>query len=284
MYGLRLENVSGNYNQNARNLTDCFYVEDAEDSSNCFTMVRAIKNCMDYSHFGAGAERLYECQSCGDDVFSLIFCRDCWYGNSNLIYCASCYSCSDCFGCAGLRKKQYCILNRQFSKNEYEQLVPRIIEQMAKFGEWGEFFPIEASPFPYNLSFAQRYFPFTQAECLKNGLQWYDKESVPSPSVIKAADLPDRLPAEDTPLVISSSLSGRNFSVSSQELKRLFFFGAPLPRETYDERMEARFARLGGIKLFERRCDKTGVTIFSTHPSDSDYPVWEKEAYEREFV
>jgi hypothetical protein len=32
--------------------------------------------------------------------------------------------------------KQYCILNKQYTKEEYEELVPKIIEHMKKTGEW----------------------------------------------------------------------------------------------------------------------------------------------------
>jgi len=31
---------------------------------------------------------------------------------------------------------KYCILNKQYSKEEYEELVPKIIEHMQKTGEW----------------------------------------------------------------------------------------------------------------------------------------------------
>jgi len=35
---------------------------------------------------------------------------------------------------------------------------------MISSGEWGEFFPIEMSPFGYNETIAQEYFPITQDE------------------------------------------------------------------------------------------------------------------------
>ncbi|MDR2416416.1 MAG: hypothetical protein LBD75_07670 [Candidatus Peribacteria bacterium] len=37
---------------------------------------------------------------------------------------------SHCFGCIGLRNKEYCIFNKQYTKAEYEKLVAEIIEQM----------------------------------------------------------------------------------------------------------------------------------------------------------
>ncbi|MDP2669631.1 MAG: hypothetical protein Q8O99_01100 [bacterium] len=34
------------------------------------------------------------------------------------------------FGCSNLRNKQYCIFNKQYTQEEYEQLVPKIITHM----------------------------------------------------------------------------------------------------------------------------------------------------------
>ena len=63
-----------------------------------------------------------------------------------------------------MRNNSYCILNKQYTKEEYEALVSKIIEQMNtmpyvdKNGvtyKYGEFFPIELSPFGYNETVAQ---------------------------------------------------------------------------------------------------------------------------------
>jgi hypothetical protein len=82
------------------------------------------------------------------------------------MYCIDCQYSKDCFGCVGLQRKQYCILNKQYTKEEYETLVPKIIEHMKSTREWSEFFPIEISPFTYNETVAQEYFPLTKAEVL----------------------------------------------------------------------------------------------------------------------
>jgi hypothetical protein len=74
---------------------------------------------------------------------------------------------SYCFGCIGLHNnEQYCILNRQYTKEEYETLVPQIIEHMIQTGEWGEFFPASLSPFGYNETVAQEYFPLSREAVL----------------------------------------------------------------------------------------------------------------------
>jgi hypothetical protein len=52
------------------------------------------------------------------------------------MYCDQCFDSSNLFGCIGLRNKQYCILNTQYTKEAYETLVPQIIEHMQRNGEW----------------------------------------------------------------------------------------------------------------------------------------------------
>jgi hypothetical protein len=47
-----------------------------------------------------------------------------------MIYCDSCDACKNCFGCTGLKHKEYCILNKQYTPEEYEQKVSKIIDKM----------------------------------------------------------------------------------------------------------------------------------------------------------
>jgi hypothetical protein len=92
---------------------------------------------------------------------------------------------SNMFGCASMRDKEYCILNKQYTKNEYEKLVPQIIEKMrgetsalgakadpatgdSRAGaERGEFFPSTISLFGYNETLAHEYFPLTKKDALR---------------------------------------------------------------------------------------------------------------------
>ena len=86
-----------------------------------------------------------------------------------------CHHCQDCFGCVGLKNKSYCIFNKQYSKQEYNELVPKIIEHMKKplpnpllggegTSERGEFFPAKYSPYAYNETNAYDYFPLSRKE------------------------------------------------------------------------------------------------------------------------
>lgn len=68
------------------------------------------------------------------------------------------------FGCIGLKKAKNSVLNTSYSVQEYETLCGKVIDHMRSTGEWGEFFPHELSPFGYNETIAQEYFPMTESE------------------------------------------------------------------------------------------------------------------------
>ena len=51
---------------------------------------------------------------------------------------------------------------------------------MRASGEWGEFFPIEISPFGYNETVAQEYFPLSKDDCGEQGWAWREDEETSS--------------------------------------------------------------------------------------------------------
>ena len=68
--------------------------------------------------FGKQGELLYECVSAYGVNFN--YCYVCW-GGANLDFCELCFNCQDCLGCIGLNKKRFCILNKQYSEEEYRK-------------------------------------------------------------------------------------------------------------------------------------------------------------------
>ncbi|USN58889.1 MAG: hypothetical protein H6767_02090 [Candidatus Peribacteria bacterium] len=61
--------------------------------------------------------------------YNVAFCILC-YENRDVLYSTDCHNSSNLFGCVGLRNKQYCILNTQYTQKEYELLIPKIIARM----------------------------------------------------------------------------------------------------------------------------------------------------------
>lgn len=151
----RVENSTGDYLLNTKNTSNSFLAENTWDCENLYVGLE-LKNCFDCTSF-AWAELCYE-------VGSSIELYDCQFCSStiNVKYGQYCYQCQNSehlFGCSGVKGKKFCILNKQYSENEYFERKASIIEQMKAFGEYGEFFPMELSPFRYTDSVANDYFP-----------------------------------------------------------------------------------------------------------------------------
>lgn len=291
------EDVSGNYIYESKNCTDCFAVRGCRDCRYC-NLVRTARDCMDYFVWGSNAERIYESQCCGENVFNLRFCCDCWAGAHDLTYCFQCVlSTNNCFGCVGLKREQYCILNKQYSKEEYEALVPKIIEHMKKGGpdvrrggelvksgaEWGEFFPAAISPYAYNESAAQEFFPLTKEEIRSRGLAWReDVQHTTGKETIGWEKIPthsEKVPDSITGEILACTLTGRNYRITAQELKFYKEMKLPMPRLHPDERHLKRMLSRNPNQLWEKKCMKCGVEIKTTYASERPETVYCEKCY-----
>src|SRR3989338_446586 len=146
-------NVVGDFIENSKNINHSYGLVEAEDSKNVYFAMNAVRDSQDLMFCGM-TEECYEFMYGGRGANKVVFGISCGGGCKNLFYCDNCRGCSDCFGCVGLDKKQYCILNKQYTKEEYEKMMPEIIEHMkempykdknGKVYPFGEFFPTEIS-------------------------------------------------------------------------------------------------------------------------------------------
>ncbi len=268
--------TTGDNVKNSKNAKFCFDASGVEDGK-FFTWVYATMK--DSYDIGAGSgidnERLYECwdtNQCSDAKFSGVV-----YGSHDILYCWNCHGSSHLFGCYGLRNKQYCILNKQYTKEEYESLLPRIkqhmmdmpyIDQKGREYQYGEFFPAELSPFAYNETIAQEYFPLTKEEALSQGHAWRDpdtKDYVPTllsdalPDHIK--DVPDSITKEVIECAHKGSCSHQcttAFRIIPEELSFYKRMNLPLPRLCPNCRHYERLAQRNPLKLWHRQCMKEG--------------------------
>lgn len=148
------ENAIGDYIFNSRDIYSCFTVYDSENLAYSHEGVNA-ENCQDICFFDS-SQWCYESTSLmGYGYRFTNFCRD----SADLFYCDNCHGCKNCFGCIGLRKKEYCIFNKQYDKESYERLAAAIIQHMTRLDQWGEFFPVKYSLFGYGETLAQDFFP-----------------------------------------------------------------------------------------------------------------------------
>ena len=236
------ENVTGNNIWNSHNIIEGYDVYDSQDSSFLHDGLRA-KDCSDVCFFD-GAELSYESTSLiGYGYRFTNYCRDSY----DLFYCDSCYSSKNCFGCIGLRNKEFCIFNVQYTEQEYHDLLPRIIRSMELRGEWGEFFPTSLSLFAYNETLAYSYFPLDKEEILSRGWKWKEFDQLvqsSGPAIIP--DLITDISPTFTSMVLSCAQTGKPYKVIPQELRFYQTLRLPVPRLSPDQRQHERMARRNG--------------------------------------
>lgn len=125
------ENCTGDYLTECKNCLDCFNAMKSEGCQRVAGVDDISRDCRDMNIISE-AELCYEGTSItgNKNLFSVFMI----YGNDNM-YCNFCENCSNCFGCVGLNHKQYCILNKQYTQEEYENLLLAVIEKMKSDGE-----------------------------------------------------------------------------------------------------------------------------------------------------
>ena len=134
--------------------------------------------------------------------------------------------------------------------------------------KYGEFFPLELSPFAYNETIAQEYFPLTKEGALGQGYMWEDRETKNYKIEIENKDIPDHIKdvAEDIEnKVIACEHGGKckdqcteAFKIIPDELKFYKRMNLPLPRLCPNCRHYERLKQRNPLKLWHRRCQCAG--------------------------
>jgi len=277
-HGKHNSNVSGEYINNSKNVRDSYYVQNGEDCKYVqYLITPSSKDCMDHSLWGENSELIYETSSCGENCSQIKFSYRTSRSSHECAYCMHCYVSSYLFGCVGLQKKQYCILNKQYTKEEYEELVPKIIAHMnempyidkkGRVYKYGEFFPPEFSFFPYNESLAFSDFPMTKEEALAEGYRWKDPEEKEYKITLESELIPDHI-KDVTDKILSETLGCAHkgecddkctsaFKITKQELDFYRANNIPIPKFCHNCRYVKRVKNQSPMKLWHRKCMKPG--------------------------
>jgi hypothetical protein len=263
------QNAVGDVIMNSRNAFG-FNIKNGSENVHYAYRVDHAKDIWDTMIAWNGGEMEYEAMSCSGQR---IYCSGNIWGGFDIQYSYGCFDCNNIFGCVGLRNKSYCILNKQYLPEEYKALLPKIIEQMKnmpykdarglEYG-YGEFFPPEFSPFPYNESIAQDYYPLTQAEAEKMGFPW----RAPDERTYKITMPPQRIPdaiGEVADSILNEVLACEHagkcaeqcagaFKLIPLEVQFYKQFGVPLPTLCPNCRHYARVKQLNPMKLYAGTC------------------------------
>jgi hypothetical protein len=278
------ENCSGDFIYHCKNVKDSFGVIESQDCRYCYDAGH-MKDCLDAYEPAFDCELQYDAHGCNGGK-RLLACHIC-YDNDALAYCDFCHNSSHLLGCIGLKRKQHCILNKQYSKEEYLTLLPRIIEQMRADSEWGSFFSVTLSPFAYNETVAQEYYPLTQEEVAARGWQWKEKSNDVAnvERTIPGELLPEHtkdIPDDVLNWAITCPVTKRPFRLIRQELSFYRRVRLPIPRLHPDERYKRRMAFTNPRKLWKRECMKCRKEIQTTYSPERPEIVYCEECYLKE--
>jgi len=258
----------GNFIDDCKNCTDAFLVEKCEDSHHILRSF--VNHSMDATGMLRG-EMVYEVSQCTDlnNVQCAMFSVDC---NSSQ-YLDQCYNCSDCFGCIGLKRKQFCILNKPYPREEYIKLKDKLIAKMHEEGEYGDFFPYKFSYHGYNATLAPLYYDETKESIAKKG-GFMEKLPDIDQSGISGDDLTDFSEAISDDLidkVINCSKTGQPFKFIKQELDFYRTHQLPLPSLHYEERNKMRYNQLPKLHPRNITCSGCEKEVVTYYPESSGY-------------
>jgi hypothetical protein len=221
---LNSENCSGESIYNSRNSDDCYNVSDLEDCRYVLNSV-GVKDSYDFYAYGMKTELNYEC-------VTMAYCYDvkfCSYlmHSSFCEYCETCWKCENCFGCIGLKDKKFCILNKQYSEEEYFEMMAKIKGEMK---EYGEFFPEKFSLFPYEDTLAQDYFPIEVPVA----------EMKEHPGVLHVDQIPDVIGEDISDKTYWCGVMNKPFKFQKNEIAFYKKMGVALPRTSFEARYLSR--------------------------------------------
>ena len=278
-------NSNGSFIYDCKNVTQSFEVNEGENCKYIYACLE-IKDSMDTYHIGYNTELCYELHGCVR-TSNCQFCHLC-YDDMNVMYSDTCQNSQNLFGCVSVKKGEYMIFNKKYSKEDYLTLKERIIEHMKKTGEYGEFFPPEIAPVYYNETQGQLYMPMTKEEVLSKGWHWednipgtFDRETISSASIPdKIKDAPDSYLNE----IFSCINCSKNYNVTTNELLFYRKENISFPRRCPSCRYKRRFDLRPPRKLWHRKCMKEGCqNEFETaYASDRPEKVYCESCYNKE--
>lgn len=284
-------NSIGTFLRNSKDCFMCFWIEGGENLR-YVDYAGVVKDSMDVTVAGGNMrtqnELLYEMNNGG--IYDIKF--------SNLVrsshsveYSINCLGLENCFGCVGLRSKKYCVFNKQYTEEDYWRKVDEIKTKMLAAGEYGEFFPISMSPYPYNASLAQFEYPLMKEEVEKLGGYWAESpvslEGIDPKNILKGDEIPDNIKDVSDDIlrkVLICEVTGKPFIITPQELAFYRRKNLPLPTKHPYQRLMERWAMKEPFRLWKYPCAKCGQEMYTSYAPELKLKVYCESCYIKEVV
>lgn len=260
-HGMRNVQVTGDYVQNSKNSHFVFDSDELEDAK-YINHGHQAKTSQDAYVLVDKSERCLEVVS--GIALANVLASYCVWHCYDTSYSDTCENSHHLFGCVGLRKKEYAILNKQYTKEQYEALLPKIVADMKVEGTYGEFFPASFSPFAYNETVATEYGTLSKEEATARGFTWREEEKKNYTPTLLSGSIPDTI-AEVSDDILKEVIECRHkgecsdrcmtaFRITADELTLYRKLGIPLPTLCFNCRHGARISLRNPRKLWARAC------------------------------
>ena len=283
MQGLKNEKATGNNLNYNKNLLDSFDCDEVENGRYCYQLYLVAKDCYDYYQYGMNSQLIYEGTIIGGGCNNLKFCHYCFNKSWNLEYCIECASCKNCFGCISLHKKEFCILNKQYSEKEYFDLMGKLKTKMKQSNEYGEYFPASISSFGYNETSAAWWYPLKKEEAIARKFKWQEHmpETKGKETVLEIPDNIKDIPNNIVKEILICGECHKNYKIITQELEFYQKNNIPLPRKCFYCRHLARRFLRNPRSLWHRQCQKPDChnTFETTYSPERKELVYCEDCY-----
>jgi hypothetical protein len=290
--GRNNSDISGDYVYNSKNAHEVYFVSDSENIKFCELFFKGgVKNCYDFTSFGSTSEWIYESNWTGLNESNVKFAV--WnYRNHDTEYTFGCHGAGYLFGCVGIRKGEYCILNKQYTKEEYFELVGKIKKQMNditfvdRLGlehRYGGQVPVDICPWAYNESTAYEFFPLTKEEALKQGFTWRDPDprEYMDATIVVPDDIKD-VTDDILKAILKCNSCGKNYQIIPKELQFLRRFNFPVPHDCPLCRDRNRIKQMNPMETYQRSCAKCNADIQTSYAPNRSEIVYCEKCYQQE--
>lgn len=237
--------TTGNFNISCEGVENGFLCRNLKDSRN------AINSGTGNGMFENAYDVISTWEFNNSDFYGIMWA---WLGSSHL-YCSSeitrsnnifysyfLASCDHMIGCIWMSNSSYCIFNKQYSKQEWEELASKIFSQMQDEWALGKMISPKNNPFYFNDTFAGIVWDFSREEILKKGYLWRDdpiKTWVPEWStIVQSKDLDIKNFEKDICDVVIESDEGNFYRIMPLEYEFLKKHNLPLPNIHWKDTMK----------------------------------------------
>jgi hypothetical protein len=198
-----------------------------------------------------------------------------WFisGSSDIAYSFGLKNCNDCIGCAGLKHSKHCILNNEYSEDEYGELKTKIFAELEEMGILGLFLPPTISPWGYNETLADEEYPLRDTEAEEKGYRWLLREGEDEEKGKEAKDISNDIKQVSDAIInekILCNMCGVSFHVSPEELSFYRKMLIPIPESCPKCRRKNRVERRGVYEIKKGICVFCGDTIKTIYDSKKD--------------